>query len=373
MLYSCIIFIISLYLLFFAYIKVFHRFWSIQPVFHVYNIYYWLIYTGIIESEQLPPTKYYDPYVKTVYFEDVPMDLAPMLKEHFLNEEAIKYSPTKADIEPYFKNNKHSLYSLYYADVVSEQITTEKQLVACITGRKVNVSLSKERLSCYYIDYLCVHKHYRKQGIAQKMIQSHEYNQRKATNNAVSLFKREGHLNLMVPLVAYFTYGFNIHGWKKPVNHVNIVKVSSEMIKHLYDIIGASPFKVKLWMDEHVMLDLLRTDNIYVYALMVDNSIGGLYFLRDSNTQYYKKQTIELFGSINVGVDNRLFVAGFAEVMQKMRETFTFIWIENLSHNQKIIDNIMLKYKYDTICPMAYYFYNYATTPCRENDIIIII
>ena len=365
--------ILSLYMLFFAYIKLFHRFWSIQPVFHVYNIYYWLIYNGLIESEQPPPTKYYDPTVQTKLFEDAPIDLSAFLQEHYLNDESIQYKPTKSNIDPYFKNNKSSLYSLYYKDVVSEKISTEKQLVACITGRKVRVSLSKERFSCYYIDYLCVHNHYRKQGIAPKMIQSHEYNQRKATNHSISLFKREGHLNLIVPLVSYFTYGFNIHGWNKTAYPVTVVKVTKLMIKEVYELIGASPFKVKLWMDEHVMLDALKEDNIYVYAVMVDNRIGGLYFFRDGMTWYNKKRTIELFGSINNRIDNSVFVAGFATIMQEMRDIYKFIWIENLSHNHIILDNIMLKYKYDTVCPMAYYFYNYVTTPCGEKEIIIII
>ena len=192
------------------------------------------------------------------------------------------------------------------------------------------------------------------------MIQSHEYNQRKATNQSISLFKREGHLNLIVPLVSYFTYGFNILGWNKTVYSVTVIKVTKLMIKEVYDLIGTSPFKVNIWMDEHVMADLLKEDNIYVYALMVGNKIGGVYFLRDGNTWYNKKRTIELFGSINNGIDNSAFVAGFATIMQSMRDTYTFIWIENISHNHIILDNIMLKYRYDTICPMAYYFYNYV-------------
>ena len=372
MLYTFIILFVSLYLLFFAYIKLFHRFWSIQPVFHVYNIYYWLIYNGIIEREQQKPTKYYDPSIKTVFFEDKPMDLSIFLQEHYLNDIHIQYKPKPSNIEPYFKNNKYSLYSLYYTDIIDEKLITKKQLVACITGRKVHISGTKSTFSCYYIDYLCVHKHHRKKGIAQKMIQSHEYNQRGLTNSPISLFKREGGLNLIVPLVVYFTYGFNIHGWNQNEYSIIIVKVSKLMIKDIYEIIGASEFKVKILMDQHVILDLLREDNIYMYALMVDNRIGGIYFLRDGNTWYNKKRTIELFGSINLEVDNSMFVAGFVTVMQQMREKYKFIWIENLSHNHIIVDNILLKYKYDTICPMAYYFYNYVTSPCREKDIIII-
>jgi len=339
----------------------------------VYNIYYWLIYNGIIETQPQSPTKYYDPSIKTVFFKDNQMDLSTFLQTHYLNDKDIQYKPTKSNIDPYFKNNKSSLYSLYYVDTITEKITTEKQLVACITGRKVNVYGITNGLTCYYIDYLCIHKHYRKQGIAPKMIQSHEYNQRKATNNSISLFKREGHLNLIVPLVAYFTYGFNIYGWNKTEYPVTIIKVTKLMIKDIYDIIDASGFNIKICMDSHVLLDLLKSDNIYIYALMVNNIIGGVYFLRDGNTWYKNKKTIELFGSINCGIENSIFVAGFVSVLQPMMDNYQFLWIENLSHNYIILDNIRLKYKYNTICPMAYYFYNYATRPCIAKNILIIV
>lgn len=373
MLYSCVILCIALYLIIIAYIKLFHRFWSVQPVFHVYNIYYWLIYNGIIETEQQPPTKYYDPSVETTYYEDTKVDISKLLQQHYLQDENIQYYPMPSNIDPYFKNNKYSLYSLYYTDIVNANLTPTKQLVACITGRKVHVSCKDNTFTCYYIDYLCVHKHYRKQGIAQKMIQSHEYNQRATTHNPISLFKREASLNLMVPVVTYFTYGFNMYSWNKPTESVNIVKVGKLMIQNIYEIIAASAFKVKIWMDEHVLLDLLKEDNIYVYALIVYNRISAVYFLRDGNTQYNKKKTIDLIGSINVGVDNSVFVAGFMSVMSLLQDKYKFIWIENLSHNQYILDYILLKNKYDTRCPMAYYFYNYAIKPCRETDIIILI
>ena len=39
-----------IYLLFFAFIKLHFRFWSVQPVFHLYNLFYWVWPCGIIDT-----------------------------------------------------------------------------------------------------------------------------------------------------------------------------------------------------------------------------------------------------------------------------------------------------------------------------------
>lgn len=51
----CILFL-TLYL----YVKVKYKFWSIQPVFQVYNLKYWLWPPGIIQHKMPPKTKYYN-------------------------------------------------------------------------------------------------------------------------------------------------------------------------------------------------------------------------------------------------------------------------------------------------------------------------
>ena len=50
--------IVLLYLLFVMYCKVRFRFWSIQPVFHIHNLYYWIFPCGIIDSKLPPITKF---------------------------------------------------------------------------------------------------------------------------------------------------------------------------------------------------------------------------------------------------------------------------------------------------------------------------
>ena len=44
-------FVILVIIIFFIYIRIKYRFWAMQPVFHVYDLYYWFVNVGIINKE----------------------------------------------------------------------------------------------------------------------------------------------------------------------------------------------------------------------------------------------------------------------------------------------------------------------------------
>ena len=185
----------------YIWIKLRFQFWSRQPVFHIYNIYYWLFYQGIIQKELPEKNKYYAYNYKTVEY--IPKESeVEFIGKHFLNRQDIVYKPTIEAMTSLFKQSIQPLITTYYKD---------NQLVGCITARRLTISLNnysyptRIEMPCYYIDFLCVHKDYRKQNIAPTLIQTHEYNQREKTKVSVSLFKREGELNVIVPLVLYLS------------------------------------------------------------------------------------------------------------------------------------------------------------------------
>ena len=64
-------YIITFFVLVYLTIKFKHRFWSIQPVFHIYNIFYWMFPPGIIQTKIPKLTKYYDPTIFHKNFNDV--------------------------------------------------------------------------------------------------------------------------------------------------------------------------------------------------------------------------------------------------------------------------------------------------------------
>ena len=67
--------IILLIILFFIFIRIKYRFWALQPVFHFYDLYYWLVNVGIIRHE-LPETNRYTNFkeITTYSFDRVPED-----------------------------------------------------------------------------------------------------------------------------------------------------------------------------------------------------------------------------------------------------------------------------------------------------------
>jgi len=330
----------------------------LQPVFHIYNLYY-LFYEGVILSELPPKNKYYNPLFKTDHVNITP-EFIDFITANFLNTKSIKYEPTKTDIESYYKNSKDSLLTSYYYN---------NTLIGCITGRQLTIKLKLQKFDCYYIDLLCVDKLHRNKNIAPMLIQTHEYNQRKQTNISVSLFKREGKLNLIVPLVIYNTYGFNTYNWKPTIN-INIIKINKDTLKLVYDIISTYKIKCLIIPKYHVLLDLINNNVIDIYIINNNNIINAIYFFKNPATKYYNKKTIESIGSFNINLTNDIFIEGFINIINKIDHNF--VWIENLVDNNIFISSCLKNYSLSTICPMAYYFYNYATLPIDEREIFII-
>ena len=63
-------FIILLIILLFIYVRIKYRFWALQPVFHVYDLYYWFVNAGVINKE-LPLKNRYTNFknIKTISFD----------------------------------------------------------------------------------------------------------------------------------------------------------------------------------------------------------------------------------------------------------------------------------------------------------------
>jgi len=187
-----------IYLLIFAFIKLRFRFWSAQPVFHLYNLFYWIWPCGIIEHGQPPKTKFYNGKVVTKKFKDVSTEKKALfytfIKSHFLNNKKEKYNPPKFAVLDYF--NAHN------------SDNTATKIVSAMTTRPLNAILNNNEVKVDYVDFLCVHKNDRKKGLAQKIIYSHYYNARKDSAGPVFLFKREGIINFIVPLTVHYFHTF---------------------------------------------------------------------------------------------------------------------------------------------------------------------
>ena len=85
-----------------------YRFWSKQPVFHSYNIWYWLFPPGIIEHSSPKLGKFFDRSIITKNYKDLnssqKSDIYRLIYSHYLQEKNIK---TKKIFKWLKKNTKH--------------------------------------------------------------------------------------------------------------------------------------------------------------------------------------------------------------------------------------------------------------------------
>ena len=347
--------IITIIILFYAIIKIRFRFWSKQPVFHFYNLWYWMFPPGIIVHDKPEENKYTNlkdiKFINYASLNSVDQErFIKFIQDHYLNTTEVQYKPEKGNIVPYFENTKNSFFSMYFKktyDTDNESnIITKTNLIGVMTSRLLNVSIDNNEFTTYYVDYLCVHKDNRKQGVAQQIIQTHDYYQRNNTVVPTSFFKREGQLNAIVPLVVYRTYGFNMEYWNKSIDlhpQIKILRINKSNINLLSTFIKQhkNMFSVYVCPDINILIDLIESGNILIFCLMQNTNVLSIYFFRDSSTFYHERRALDCFASINNCLDDTIFIAGVSKITKLLKDYYKFLIIENISHNYKIIENII--------------------------------
>ena len=107
--------IITLIILFYAIIKIRFRFWSKQPVFHFYNLWYWMFPPGIIKHDKPEENKYTNlkdiKFINYASLNSIDQErFIKFIQDHYLNTTEVQYKPEKGNIVPYFENTKNSFF-----------------------------------------------------------------------------------------------------------------------------------------------------------------------------------------------------------------------------------------------------------------------
>lgn len=376
-----------------GYFRVKYPFWSIQPVFHFHNVYYWMFPPGII-NHSLPKRhpKFYDTSIQVKKFDSVNeydwQNIIMLLQKHYLKRKDIAYNPTLDSVQTYLKNLDHtSLLCLKY-DEKYFPTTKEnhKKLIGVISGRPwvCYLSTHKQKFYVNYVDYLCVHKKHRKSGIAPKLIHTYYVNQRNQTGNPIFLFKRESAVNAFVPLTTYMCYGFslkylsvnkNINSKKKSTNKplISLLNTSCDYIyNHLETL--CKHFSCFILTSFSNLQSLLSSENIYIYGSIKQTYIECLYFFRNTQTKIDGFETIECFGSFrNNGFDEKYFYEGFVDALYDLKEKdYKTLIIENISHNHIILKEHIKHNTREFQSQYSYYFYNFALRPFLCNSVCLI-
>jgi hypothetical protein len=377
--------IILIYILCFCYIKLKYHFWSIQPVFHYYNIAYLIHPVGIITREMPIVNKYFNlSNIQTIQYSQLngveKQKIINFIKTHFLRTNETNYLPTDTSFSSHFEHNKFDSYiSVYYDNqmlFMNNESINNKQLIATMTSRPLYVTIRSKTIPVYYVDYLCVHSFYRKKNIAPQMIQTHEWHQRHNNKDiVVSLFKREGQLNGIVPLTVFTTYAYKkITAYKINNPTLSIILINEQSLHLLMDFIKLHSKHFDCMITPHLsnLLHLIRNKIIYIYVLKSNDVFLSCYFFRNTYTTYFNKPSMECFASISNCPYNELFYQGFTLAYYAYSNVLKckIILIENTSDNHKIIN--LIDKKEFAQCPTAYFLYNYATYPVESSKCLII-
>ena len=389
-----------------VFIKIKYKFWAYQPVFHYYDLWYWIYQKGIINNDLPEPNKFCNFFnVNTKEYADLDKnsikEIIEFIREHYYRNKNVNYLPTLDSFASYFiGNNSKTFISVYNKPIFladkNLKTTQDKEIVGVMTGRPVNITIkNKKPFRGHYIDYLCVHKQHRKDGIAPEIIQSHEYIQRhKNKKIAVSLFKREGEITGIVSLTTYNTYQFNITDFKHeklPHGSMQLIEINKININLLVTFIYEQKSKFDCFVipDYGNILNLINCNTYVVYGIIENNKLISCYFFRNSymtydmrneieieeNKKIIEKKSIELFASISCCHHNEIFLKGFTIALYKYSKKIKadLITIENISHNNIIIDNLFLLNKLPLlISPTAYFYYNYVKKSCLSEKTFII-
>jgi len=377
-------------IIFFIYIRLKYRFWSIQPVFHFYDFHYWIRKVGII-SKELPEknkfTNFHNITTFSTLSENQWKNITAFIQLNYLRNKNNIFYPKLKNIKNYFINHNHPFYWSFYEikemiqDGKNNNIIEKNNIIGLMSSRPLTCIINRDtKFRVYYADYLCLDKLNRKKGIAPQIIQTHEYNQRRINKNIViSLFKREDNLTGIVPLCLYSTYGFPVDKWTKPpelTGQYKLLEINATNYRFVYDFIrnNSNKFDIIITSDMANILELIKTKNIFVYAVLCDEQILCCYFFRKSCVQIEKGlEVLSFFASI-CHCEEDIFIQGFKISFWKIaaENFFGFAALENISHNNIIINNIMLKTKPLIISPTAYFFYNFAYPTFKSNKTLII-
>ena len=397
--------IIIIILFIYGYIRVKYGFWAIQPVFHVYNIGYMIFPPGIIEHH-LPDANKYTNFknIDTIVFDKMSKlktsQFINFIKINYLQNNDNTFSPKSSNIVPYFKgHNTFSFVSFYTEenvlidfsnkkDIIKDNIPNiiqNKKIIGVMTSRPIHIIIngkSGANFDAYYVDYLCVDKTHRKKGISPQIIQTHHYNQRYNNKNiVVSLFKREDELTGIVPVCAYTTYGFPVTKWTKPNDlpgNLSLLEITPQNFHLLLDFIKSNSVNFDIFINTEFsnIIELIKSKNIFIYGILLEKEIVCAYFYRKSCVFVEKNmEVLSCFASINGSNDlNDVFIHGFKISFWNIADKnyFGFCAIENISHNNIIIDNLILKTKPSIISPTAYFFYNFAYPTFKSEKVLIL-
>jgi hypothetical protein len=413
--------LIAFYVFLAAFIRLKMHFWHTQPVFHIYNLKYWLRPPGIINHEPPALNKFVnlsnnqmievanEVGPNEVDANDVANDIdtssnslvrttsqiSQFIRDYYVIHADAVYKPSKQDILAYLQcANQPAYFNIYKEDKMP--FIAEQEMLGVISARLLNVTLVKKinknkhksplNFPVYYIDNLCVKPGHRQKGIAPEMIQTLHYNISRANPKVNAyLFKREGKLNAIVPLVCYDTYAFDLTHYQTDfilTAAMTIIEIGIAQLNLFVAFMKEQMpnFECIILPDISSVLNLIKLGKIKIYGILFQGELTAVYIFRVLELYYADKKAIECITILSKkntqsDIDNDILITGFTLSWAKISaETgCSIVLIEETAHSKAVIlallENPLIPLHFKS--PTAFFLYNYATYSVKNTKALL--
>jgi hypothetical protein len=444
LLYTLVV-IVIIYLIIAGTIRLKMQFWYTQPVFHMYNLRYWLRPPGFINLEPPPVNK----FVNLVNNKMIAItnagdsstnagdnsvkikQICNFIRDYYVIHPMATYKPTADDILSYLTCSNHPSFFIVYQEPkmlfdfkeeLSSSIITDQEIIGVASIRALNVTLLKGKkktsFPAYYVDNLCVKPGYRKKGIPPQIIQTFYYNMARENNKVNAyMFKREGSLTAIVPLVYFDTYGFDISRFEtayilSPM--MSVISIGSQQLNVFVNFIKEQKqqFDCTVVPDVSSLLNLIKMEKFLIYGVLFNGELLAVYIFRPLELYYERGaaplkppltkdvesgsarqrskplekeasgKTVECIAVISSthdkdkDKDKDILIAGFNMSLLKVKAKCgaSTLLVEANAHSQAVIKDldsnstVLRMFKN----PTAFFLYNYACYSLRSNKTLLI-
>ena len=375
-------FLVVVYLLVGAYIRIKMQFWHTQPVFHIYNLKYWLNPPGTINIAPPPVNKFTNLKNNTLVLVDASnasiSHISQFIRDNYMIHDSTVYKPSEADILAYLQcSNQPAFFNVYQESPIAFGPPT-REIIGVTSARLLNVTLKRAKkktpltFPVYYIDNLCVKPGYRKKGIAPEMIQTFYYNISRANPKVNAyLFKREGQLNAIVPVVCYDTYAFDMTDYHADIGinaAITVIEIGPQQLNIFIAFVKDQipKFDCVILPDISNILNLLKGGNIKLFGVLFQGELIAAYVFRNLELYYGKKKAVECIAILSASgaASITILPTGFALSWKKLNALTQceILLIEATADSSSVIKaldtNLSVKRNFKS--PTAFFLYNYA-------------
>ena len=346
-------------------------FWAKQHVYHYWDVHLWLTGGKILNDGPPILNSYVDPlHVRTTPCADVSEavkdQVVELIRTNYLRTEDANYVPSTDDVFEYLGGHQ-SLISRW----------GEGNIKGVLTSRSLDANLPIiGDKAVGYIDNLTVEKSCRKKGIAPRLIQTYLFQSHRLNKDInVYFFKREGETNPTVPAVRYSAEFHKKSQFELPgKNGVQLLE-EREMVFVLEALRREKQkSRMAVTMPDSDLLRLVKANKISVLKYStVQGKLRCMMLVRKvPSFDKHNTPLLEVFCLLSntsapcSGTEFKKLLSGLSLI-----EPVANLSIERIGSLALPIYNI--KTVPDQICPMAYFFYNYACQTLDPSECLVLL